>query len=353
MDKKLLDIINKFDIDGEVKSVSPFGSGHINKTFLVVTTKNKYIFHLINKSVFPDMDGLMENIRYITSHLRKKGVETLDYVRTKDNKNYIKGDDCYRIFVFIDGTKSYNRVENAEVFKNAGKAFGEFQNYLSDFDASLLTETIERFHDTPKRFNDFLSALAQDEKDRAKTCLSEIEFITSHKDTYGKVIEGLNDKSIPLRVTHNDTKLNNILIDEKTNKVRAIIDLDTIMPGSLLYDFGDSIRFGANDNEEDEKDLDKVNFNIELFKAYADGFLSAVKDTITEKEIELLPYGAYLMTVECGMRFLTDYLNGDTYFATQYPEHNLVRARTQIKLASQMEKRFNEISSIVKDLLKN
>lgn len=351
MDNKLIQIINKFDIEGEVLSVNPFGAGHINKTFLVITTKKKYIFQQINNSVFPDMDGLMENIKYITSHLRAKGVETLDYVCTKDNKNYIKGDECYRIFVFIEGTKSYNRVENREVFKNAGRAFGEFQNYLADFDASVLTETIKRFHDTPKRFNDFTLVLTEDKLNRAKTCKKEIDFIISHKDTFGLVTEGLKDKTIPLRVTHNDTKLNNILIDEKTNKVRAIIDLDTIMPGSVLYDFGDSIRFGANDNEEDEKDLSKVNFNIDLYKAYSEGFLSAVKNSLNKKEIELLPYGAYLMTVECGMRFLTDYLQGDTYFATQYPEHNLVRARTQLKLASEMENRFDEMSAIIKELI--
>ena len=247
---------------------------------------------------------------------------------------------------------TYQKVTDKEVFKNSGKAFGEFQNYLAEFDASKLTETIKRFHDTPKRFADFKAALAEDKLGRAKDCQKEIEFVLSHENTYGIAMDGLKDGSLPLRVTHNDTKLNNILMDAETGKARAVIDLDTIMPGSMLFDFGDSIRFGASTAAEDEKDLDKVHFDIELFKAYAEGYCGAVKDSITPREAELLPYGSYLMTIECGMRFLADYLAGDTYFATKYAEHNLVRARTQIRLASEMEAQFEEMGKIIQKILK-
>lgn len=345
------DAIRKFRITGEVKTIEPYGEGHINVTMLVTTTEKRYILQKMNTTIFPDSDGLMQNICSVTEHLCARGIETLTVVKTLSGESYLKGEDCFRVYDFIEGTVTYQRVEDAGVFRNSGKAFGEFQNYLSEFDASKLTEIIARFHDTPKRFNDFLIALNADVKDRAKTCQKEIDFALARKDTFSKVVDGLKDGSIPLRVTHNDTKLNNILMDARTGEARAVIDLDTIMPGSMLYDFGDSIRFGASTANEDEKDLDKVHFDIRLFQAYAEGYVGAVKESITQKEAELLPYGAYLMTMECGMRFLTDYLQGDTYFATKYGEHNLVRARTQFQLASEMEMRIEEMQKMVFALL--
>lgn len=341
-----------FSLEGEVTDIRPYGEGHINLTLLVTTTEKRYIMQKMNTRVFPDPDNLMRNICRVTEHLKKRGVETLDVIPTKDGKPFLKGEECYRVYAFIENTVTYQQVTDKRVFFNSGKAFGEFQNYLAEFDASLLTETIPHFHDTPKRFRDFLAALESDKCGRAKDCKREIDFLLSHKDTYANVTEGLADGSLPLRVTHNDTKLNNILMDEKTNEARAVIDLDTIMPGSMLYDFGDSIRFGASTAAEDEKDLGKVHFDIGLFEAYAKGYCGAVKDSITEKEKELLPYGAYLMTVECGMRFLTDYLSGDTYFAIKYPEHNLVRCRTQLVLAGEMEKQFGEMGKMVEKAIK-
>ena len=340
-------VVNQFDLIGTVTDIQPYGEGHINVTFLVTTTQKRYILQKMNTKVFPDPVGLMGNICGVTEYLRSRGVETLRVVPTKNGERFLYGEDCYRVYDFIEDTVTYQTVSDANIFRNSGKAFGEFQNQLAGFDASVLTEPIKQFHDTPNRFRNFKAALEKDAFNRAKDCQAEINFILAHKNTYSVVMDGLKDGSIPLRVTHNDTKLNNILMDKTTGNARAIIDLDTIMPGSMLFDFGDSIRFGASTAAEDEKDLSKVHFDISLFKAYAEGYYGAVKESITEREKELLPYGAYLMTVECGMRFLTDYLSGDTYFATKYEGHNLVRCRTQLRLAEEMENSFEEMKKIV------
>lgn len=349
--KEYKNIAERFCLQGEVTDIGPYGEGHINLTLLVTTTEKRYIMQKMNTRVFTDPDSLMANIWGVTEHLKSRGIETLNVVPTKDGAIFLKGEECYRVYDFIENTVTYQTATDKEVFKNSGRAFGEFQNYLSEFDASKLTETIKRFHDTPKRFADFKEALAEDKMGRAKECKAEVDFVLAHENTYGIAMEGLKDGSLPLRVTHNDTKLNNILMDAKTGKARAVIDLDTIMPGSMLFDFGDSIRFGASTAAEDEKDLNKVHFDIELFKAYAEGYCGAVKKSITKREAELLPYGSYLMTIECGMRFLTDYLAGDTYFATKYEGHNLVRCRTQIQLAGEMESQFEEMGKIIADIL--
>ena len=350
--KEYAGVAEQFQLEGTVKEICPYGEGHINVTLLVTTDKKRYIMQKMNTRVFPNPDGLMANICGVTEHLWARNIETLRVIWTKDNKPFLKGDECYRVYDFIENTITYQTASDIDVFRNSGKAFGEFQNYLAEFDASGLTETIARFHDTPNRFANFKAALEKDEFNRAKECQAEIDFVLSHEKTYSLAMDSLKDGSLPLRVTHNDTKLNNILMDAETGNARAVIDLDTIMPGSMLFDFGDSIRFGASTAAEDEKDLDRVHFDINLFKAYAEGYCGAVKNSITPREAELLPYGAYLMTIECGMRFLTDYLSGDTYFATKYAGHNLVRTRTQIKLAGEMEAQFDEMGKIIADILK-
>ncbi len=351
---KEFNAVSKFAIDGEVKSIAPYGEGHINSTFLVETTEKNYILQRINTVVFKNPMGVMENIVRVTEHLGKKGVLSLNVIKTNDGEIMLETENgCYRVYDFIEDSITYQKVENAELFRNSGYAFGEFQNYLSDFDASVLHETIARFHDTPNRFENLKEAIRLNKSGRLETCADEVAFVMERADTFDKVVKGIDNKTIPLRVTHNDTKLNNILMEPKDNTGKAVIDLDTVMPGSMLYDFGDSIRFGANTTAEDEKDIDKVRFDIDLFRAYAEGFCSALGDSMTDRERELLPYSAYLMTIECGMRFLTDYIDGDTYFATKYPDHNLVRCRTQLKLAREMQEQENEMARIIDEICAN
>ncbi len=348
--KAYKNVLDAFSLEGTIQEICPYGEGHINQTFLVTTTTKRYILQVMNTHVFSDPDSLMKNICYVTKHLESKGIETLHVVFTKRNEPFLKLEDnsCYRIYDFIENTVTFQKATDPQVFCNSGYAFGEFQNYLKEFDASVLTETIPNFHNTPIRVRNFLEALSKDVVSRAKECEKEIQFVLERKDTLNLVVEGLQDGSIPLRVTHNDTKLNNILMDADSLKARAVIDLDTIMPGSMLYDFGDSIRFGASTAAEDEKNLELVHFDRSLFEAYTRGYYAAVADSITPKEVELLPYSAYLLTMECGIRFLTDYLMGDIYFATKYKEHNLIRCRTQFKLAFEIYEALDELKCLVK-----
>lgn len=344
-------IAEKFRLAGEITEISPYGKGHINVTSLVKAGNQNYILQKINSFVFPSPETLMENIERVTAHLRSKGIETLHLVPLKEGGNLLFQDsEYYRVYDFIEHTVTYQTAENDRIFRNVARAFGDFQKALSDFDTSLLHETIPHFHDTPKRFRDFEKALATDACGRAKNCRSETEFVLSREGTLGRIVQGLSDGTLPYRVTHNDTKLNNILMDETTSEARAVIDLDTVMPGSLLYDFGDSIRFGASTAAEDEPDPEKVHLSLPAFRTYSEGYLEALRDNITEREKELLPYSAYLMMIECGMRFLSDYLSGDVYFATAYPEHNLVRARTQFRLAAETEQKRNILWKMIKNM---
>lgn len=344
--------LEAFPLLGEVKQVEPYGEGHINRTYLVTTDKTRYILQRMNQYVFPDSDALMDNICRVTDHLRKRGQGTLQVIYAKDGQplHRIEG-HAFRVYDFIEDSVTYQTASDLDAFRNVAYAFGAFQNALSDFDASCLSTPIQRFHDTPHRFETFLAALESDPKGRAAGCQEEIAFYLAQRDRLSLVVDGLSNGTIPLRVTHNDTKLNNILMDPITLQARAVVDLDTVMPGSMLYDFGDSIRFGASTAKEDEEDLSLVHFDIRLYEVYLEGYLAAVKDCITPREAELLWYSAYLLTTECGMRFLTDYLLGDVYFSTRYPEHNLVRCRTQMTLAREMWERQEEMLAISNRIL--
>ena len=313
-------IMEQFSIDS---GALPYGNGHINDTF-VITSHPKYILQRINTDIFKSPEELMENIEKVTVAIKKKLVEkgadpsrgTLTIVKTKDGKNFYKDSDgsCYRVFLFIDDAVSYDRVESEKILYGAAKSFGEFQRMLSDFDASELHETIPDFHNTPKRFENLKAAIAADRANRRESVKEEIDFALSFEKEISKVVDGLADGSIPLRVTHNDTKINNVLIDPLTGKGVCVIDLDTVMPGSLLYDFGDGLRTGGATADEDERDLTKPGISLPLFKSYTEGYLAGMGDSITEKEKELMPYSVFLLTYECGIRFLTDYLDGDVYF---------------------------------------
>ena len=352
-------IVSNFKIDGEFISCERYGEGHINETYLLSTSKDgktvQYILQKINDKLFP-VDKLMSNIKLVTEFNRNKIIEkggnpdreALSLVYTKTGDSYIKTEEgCFRVYIFITDAIAYQVSPSAECFYESAVAFGNFANLLSEFDASSLYEVIPNFHNTEKRFRDFEASLKADKMNRASLVKEEIDFYISRKDYCSKIVSLLRSKEMPTKVTHNDTKLNNVMLDAKTNKSVAVIDLDTIMPGSICYDFGDSIRFGCNTASEDEKDLSKVNFSLELFEAYTKGYLSALNGNITKVEKDNLVYGAIIMTYECGMRFLADYLDGDVYFRTHREGHNLDRTRTQIKLVKDMENCLDKMIEIV------
>lgn len=342
------------------QAISPYGDGHINDTYLAQAKEN-YILQRINRDVFQHPEQVMHNIVLVTEHIRKKRKAqesddpraVLHVINTLDGKPYYKTEqgDYFRMYSFIERASSYSEKPSPAVFYNAAKGFGRFFALLSDFDPSLLYETIPAFHHTPTRYEAVMDAAAQDRCQRAKQVRTELGFVHAHKEDVAVVTSLLGTAEVPLRVTHNDTKLNNIMLDDETGAPICVIDLDTVMPGSILYDFGDSIRFGASSAAEDEQDLDKVYCDMALYEAFTKGFLEETATFLTQKEKQLLPFSARLLTLECGMRFLTDYLNGDTYFKTHYEGQNLDRARTQFKLVADMEQKEAQMTQITQDCL--
>ncbi len=353
----------QFVFEGEVKSCEPYGNGHINDTYLVVAEKKsgeveRFILQSVNNSVFPKPEKVIENIEKVTAFLgerisNKRAV--LSMIPSKDGGHCYFDDDgrCWRIYNFIEDSICLERPENTKDFYECAVAFGQFQRYLDEFPAEELYETIENFHNTPKRFRDFLTAIEEDKAGRAASVKDEIEFFKTREAFYSVLYDNYNAGKLPLRVTHNDTKSNNVMLDAATRTALCVIDLDTIMPGFSVNDFGDSIRFGASTAAEDEKDLSKVKLDLDMFEAYVDGFITGNGGLIKNEEIMLLPEGSKMMTIECGMRFLTDYLNGDTYFKTAYADHNLDRCHTQMKLVSEMEDNWDTMKSIVKKYVKD
>lgn len=362
--RSLEDAVYAFGFGEQCSYVKPFGEGHINETYAVYMPDANgndvplFVLQRININVFKNPDQVMDNIFGVTEYLRniirQEGGdldrESLSYIKTKSGDTYFEDDQGqpWRCLHYVPNSVCYQQVERPEQFYQSALSFGHFLKQLGNYPADSLYETIPQFHDTAKRFRDFDDAQRKDVKNRAKLCCSEIEFVLSRKDDCSVLMKQLEDGVLPLRVTHNDTKLNNILFDKDTDKGLCIIDLDTIMPGLACNDFGDSIRFGASTAEEDEKDLDKVHFDIKLYEIYVKGYLEMAKDVLTSAEINSLPWGARLMTLECGMRFLADFLQGDVYFKTAYPEHNLVRARTQFRLVKEMEEQFDKMNEILK-----
>lgn len=354
-------ILSAFDIDGEIIKSEEYGNGHINKTFLVTTTsEKKYILQQINVNVFKRPKDVMENIELVTNHIRNKEANngcdysrcSLEIVNTKRNGSYVKlRENYWRCYKFIHGAKTYEKIVNPMQFYEVGKAIGKFQLQLSDFPIDQLNITIPDFHNTPKRYETFINVANIDTHDRGLDVFNEIKFICDRQDDMKIIEEGLAKGTIPTRVTHNDTKLNNVMIDEATDQAICVIDLDTVMPGSVLYDFGDAIRVGASTAVEDEPDLSKIHVNMELFELFTRGFLETVHHILTPEEIKHLVTSAKIITLECGMRFLTDYLDGDQYFTTHYENHNLIRARAQFKFVEEIEKNTQKMEEIVQKVL--
>ena len=360
MQNELRKICEIFQIEGEFLDFKEVSSGHINHTYAVRVScfgeVEKYIVQKINTYVFKDPIGVMQNIASVTEFIREKLNENnalsdrsvLQYLK-KENGDYyhMVEDGCWRCCHFIDGAATYLRPENEGVVEQSGRAFGEFQKYLIDYPVSELNIVIPHFHNTILRFSAFREALENDLVGRKSEIADEIAGYFALEEVACEPYKMQIRREIPLRVTHNDTKTSNVLFDENTNERLCVIDLDTVMPGLVAFDFGDAIRIASNMAEEDEKDLSKVAFNLAYYEAFAKGFLGELGGLISDNEKKSLPLGAIAMTVECGVRFLTDYLNGDKYFRVHYPEHNLVRARCQLALARDMLKHFDEMREII------
>jgi hypothetical protein len=355
--------LSAFPTEGTLIGVLPYGSGHINDTYaayyqLESGECRRYLLQRINSRIFRDVDGLMRNIAGVTGYLadqiRENGGnprrEALTLITPRDGGLYFTDpqDMCWRMYEFIENTFSVQIVENPEDMYHSGLSFGNFQRLLADYPAQSLTESIPDFHNTPKRYEAFLEAVEKDVLGRAAGVEKEITFVKSRAADARALTSLLESGELALRVSHNDTKINNILFDKATGMGLCVIDLDTVMPGLYHYDFGDAIRSGANSAAEDEPDVNKVEIRLDLFEAFTKGYLEAVGSVLSKKEKELLPMSAKLMTLECGIRFLTDYLAGDSYFKIHRPGHNLDRARTQFKMVADMEAKWSQMQLIVR-----
>ena len=351
MNENLFEVLRAFRLDAKPVSCEPYGCGHINVTYLaVMESGRRYILQKINSNTFRDVAGLMENITAVTEFLRTKTDDprsVLTLVKTHDGASYLHAQDAYwRVYDFVEDSICLQLPETDEDFYQSAVGFGTFQQLLTDFPAAKLHETIPNFHNTPDRYRTLLETLERDPMHRAAQVQPEIEFALARQAEMAAIQNALTAGELPLRVTHNDTKLNNVLLDAKTRKALCVIDLDTVMPGSSLYDFGDSIRFGAATAAEDEKDISKMEMSLDRFRVFTRGYVRACPG-LTAKELELLPMGAKTMTMECGVRFLTDFLDGDHYFAVHREGQNLDRCRTQFKLVADMEKKWDEMQKIV------
>ncbi len=347
-----------YDLSGNITSCEPFGQGHINDTYLVILDDGKkYILQRINTRVFKNPDELMQNIEGVTNFLRKKIIdnggnpdrESLTIIKTIDNKTYFadSNSDCWRIYTFIDDAVTYQIAESPLHLYESGRAFGMFQKNLADYPAHTLFEPIANFHNTKVRFETFLKAVDEDVKSRKNDALNEIEFAMKRAGETGILVDMLANSELPLRVTHNDTKFNNVIIDKNTGKAICVVDLDTVMPGLALYDYGDSIRSSTNPADEDEKDISKVFMDNDFFESFTKGYLEVAKEFLQPNEIKMLAFSAKLMTLECGIRFLTDHLQGDVYFKTHRENHNLDRCRTQFKLVADMEEKMQYMHDFI------
>ena len=349
-------VLSRFQFEGRPLSCERYGEGHINRTYLIVTdSRRRYILQCISRAAFHNIPALMQNIEAVTAYLAQRSEDpraSLRLIPDAEGGFWVRDEagEYWRVYDFIEDSICLQTPETPEDFYQSGVAFGSFQRMLHDFPAETLSETIPNFHNTPNRYRIFHETLRADRLNRAESVRREIDFVLAREAEAGILLDMCAKGELPLRVTHNDTKLNNVMLDSKTRKALCVIDLDTVMPGLVAYDFGDSIRFGASTAKEDERDLDKVGLDLSLYRRFCEGFIPAC-GALAEKEIETLPLGAKLMTLECGLRFLTDYLDVDRYFSVARPGHNLDRARTQFKLVAETERRWDEIQRIVREFM--
>jgi Ser/Thr protein kinase RdoA (MazF antagonist) len=354
-------ICKQFQWKGDFKSIRPYGDGHINDTYLVTVDASgesiPYILQRVNHQIFKATEQLMENIERVTGYLVDYIIEhpidhyqVLTLVPTRTGQSFYKDADgnYWRSYVFVQKATGHLFAEKSSMLYEAGRAFGLFQYMLKDYPAASLHETIQDFHNTKQRYKNFIASLEEDVNQRAKLCQEEIVFTMEHQDICSLILSEMEKGNIPMRVTHNDTKINNVLLDDVTGVGRCVIDLDTVMPGSVLYDFGDAIRSCGSTLEEDAENLEDMDIDLERFEAYTKGYLEIMKDELSSRELELLPMSAIIMTFECGMRFLTDYLDGDTYFKVHKENHNLIRAKNQYAFVKKMEEKLSHMEAIVK-----
>ncbi len=346
-------VLDLFRLNGRPVSCDPYGEGHINLTFLAVTdTGKRYILQRLSRAAFHDIPGLMGNVAAVTEFLAARSPDprsSLHLIPTLDGRSFCRDSEgeFWRVYDFVEDSLCLQTPETPEDFYQSAVAFGQFQCRLRDFPAETLCETIPNFHNTPDRYRKFHLAVDADAAGRLSSVLPEVRFLLEREEKGGTLQRLREEGELPVRVTHNDTKLNNVMLDAVTRKALCVIDLDTVMPGLVAYDFGDSIRFGASTAPEDEKDLSRVEMSLDLYETYARGFIPACGG-LTAAELESLPLGAWTMTLENGLRFLTDYLEGDHYYHITRPEHNLDRCRTQLKLVSDMEQKWDPMTAIIR-----
>ena len=358
--EELRKVASEFVNVDKIVDIQELNGGHINSTYLVKMPEALYILQRINNFVFPSPFGVMHNITAVTEYIRKKVVyegkdpnrAVLNVIKSRyDQDIVIRNDNYWRCLQYIDGATAYQNVKSPEMFAEIGRAIGEFQCMLTGFHTRVLDETIIHFHDTPYRYRHFLDDIKIDRVDRVSECKKEIKMIRERSKEMDWITKRIDEKIIPRRVTHNDTKPSNVLIDDKTGKAICLIDLDTVMRGSLLYDFGDAIRIGACEAEEDEVDLSKVKIRLDYFEAFTRAFLKEVKNLITPEEVRGLYKCCQIIALEIAMRFLDDYINGDEYFKISHPKHNLERARCQLQFVKELEKNEENIKEIIRKII--
>lgn len=361
-EKELLDIIKNFDVRGDIKELNPINNGIINTTYVVKTDDkgniNKYLLQKINTSIFTEPFKLMKNIENVTKYISLNDSESKDTINVIKAKNglplYVTSDpfshkEYYRVYNYIDNTISYNKSEKTEIVYNTGKAFGHFCKVLRDYPINDLEEIIKDFHNTKKRYDKLIETYKLNPVNRNNRAFKQISEIISREEECSVLVNLLEDDKIPYRVTHNDTKVNNVLMDSVTKEPVAVIDLDTVMKGSGLYDYGDGVRSAASNALEDETNLNNVYINMDMFKAYTDGYLSEMAPYLNEEEILNMANSIKIITLELAIRFLDDYLSGDTYFKTNYDDHNLDRCKNQLKLVNDIDEKLEEMNSYIKE----